>query len=133
MDHDNDDAGPRGRRAALIEHVAEGRVIRESLADGALWQRGPHAATEAIRVERRQVKRSRSPLIAAAISSPVIGPRPTPAPSWPVATHRPASRERPMAGSPSGSHGRRPAHASVDRSDRDRGHQPRRLAPAAAR
>ena len=39
----------------------------------------------------------RSPLSAAASSSPLIGPRPTPAPSWPVATHRPASPARARA------------------------------------
>ena len=33
---------PAAAEAALIDHVAEGEVIRESLGDGALWRAGPY-------------------------------------------------------------------------------------------
>ncbi len=38
MNQDKNEPDPESAELALIEHVAEGRVIRESLGDGALWR-----------------------------------------------------------------------------------------------
>jgi 2-hydroxychromene-2-carboxylate isomerase len=43
MAPNNTDPDPEAAEAALIDLAARGCVIRQSLADGALWQLGPHA------------------------------------------------------------------------------------------
>ena len=122
MNHDKNEPDPESAELALIEHVAEGRVIRESLGDGRC---GAFLRRKAVRVERPEAKRRAAPRDRRGDQPPVIGPSPTPAPSWPVATQKPV-RERPMAGSPSGSQGRRPAHAAFISQRPDRRHQPGR-------
>jgi 2-hydroxychromene-2-carboxylate isomerase len=42
MTPNNGSPDPAGAEAALIDHVAEGEVIREPLGDGALWRAGPY-------------------------------------------------------------------------------------------
>jgi 2-hydroxychromene-2-carboxylate isomerase len=46
MTPNNGTPDPAGAEAALIDHVAGGRVIREPLGDGALWLAGPYARDE---------------------------------------------------------------------------------------
>ena len=128
MAGNNEAPDPEAAEAALIDRVADGSVIRRPLGDDALWLPGP-AGAERKRSGSNGARSSagRSPHSAVASSSPLIGPSPTPAPSWPVATHRPGTaREGPRAGSPSGSHGRRPGPRVGPREPRDRGHQLRR-------
>ena len=43
MTPNNGAPDPAATEAALIDHVAEGEVIREPLGDGALWRIGPYA------------------------------------------------------------------------------------------
>jgi 2-hydroxychromene-2-carboxylate isomerase len=54
MTPNNGTPDPAGAEAALIDHVAEGAVIREPLGDGALWRAGPYAPS------RRQSDRERT-------------------------------------------------------------------------
>ena len=42
MTPNNGSPDPAGAEAALIDHVADGEVIREPLGDGALWRAGPY-------------------------------------------------------------------------------------------
>ena len=127
MAGNNEAPDPEAAEAALIDRVADGSVIRRALGDDALWlpaQRGAQRKRSGSNGVRSSA--GRSPVSAAASSSPLIGPRATPAPSWPVATHRPATaRDGPSAGSPSGSHGRRPAQRPPAQL-RHAGHQPGR-------
>ena len=53
MNHDKNEPDPESAELALIEHVAEGRVTRESLGDGALW-RVPSAQSGPGRTARGQ-------------------------------------------------------------------------------
>ena len=128
MAGNNEAPDPEAAEAALIDRVADGSVIRQALGDDALWLPAQREL-ERKRSGSNGVRSSagRSPHSAAASSSPLIGPRPTPAPSWPVATHRPGDGPRgPERGQPVGQP-RPQAGPGVDQlQPRDPGHQPRR-------
>jgi hypothetical protein len=59
MTENNGTPDPVAAEAMLIEHVADGEIIREPLGDGALWRAGPYAPTR--RTDRGRTARGRAP------------------------------------------------------------------------
>ena len=119
-----DPAGRRGRadrprrRRPRHPRVAGGRgAVARSVPAASRYRSGP--ASNGARSSG-----SVSPLIAAAISSPVIGPSPTPAPSWPVATQMPVPRAA-DGREPVGEPGPQARPGVLGLEPRHAGHQPR--------